>query len=299
MRRRNDRQALVMALAMLGIGTAFARDVDGLAPAAVAIAQVVEPVDGAMRGASGLVAAAAAHLRDVGELGDQVARLEQQVAELEVNNAKLGELARENEALRALAGFRRQRVDLDLLGASIQALTIAREPGGLLHALWLDVGTEDGVADGDPVTTNRGLVGRVVRAHRTASQVRLISDPLARVGVRVERTQSTGILVGSPSGELTVRYLPRDPSGAPSVAVGDLIFTSGLADAAHFPRMLPVGQIIEVRQSDERTSLEAVVWPHVDFSALGHVLVVTGWEPVALPDAAVPEGAPPEGGTGG
>lgn len=282
-----------MALTVFGIGTAFAQGIEGFAPVAGALARVLEPVDGTLRGATSIVADAAARFRAVGELTSKVEQLEQQVAELEVNNAKLGDLARENEALRALAGFRHQRIDLDLLGASIQGLTIAREPGGLLHALWLDVGTEDGVADGDPVTTNRGLVGRVVRAHGRSSQVRLIGDPLSRVGVRIERTQSTGILLGSPSGELTVRYLPRDPSGAPSVEVGDLVFTSGLADAAHFPRMLPIGQVIEVRQSDERTSLEAVVWPHVDFSAVAQVLVVTGWDPTVLPDEEAPSAADP------
>lgn len=287
-----------MALTLFGIGTAYVRQVEGLAPVAAALAAAFEPIDGVLRAATGLVAGAADRLRAVSELTGEVERLEQRVAELEVNNAKLGDLARENEALRALAGFRRQRVDLDLLGASIQGQAIAREPGGLLHALWLDVGAEDGVAEGDPVTTNRGLVGRVVRAHGRASLVRLIGDPHSRVGVRIERTQSTGILLGSPTGELTVRYLPRDPSGAPSVEVGDLVFTSGLADAAHFPRMLPVGQVVEVRESDERTSLEAVVRPHVDFSAVAQMLVVTGWDPADLPSGADLGDAPAAGTDG-
>jgi len=282
-----------MALTLFGISTAFVQRVEGIAPVAGALARVLAPVDAVLRGATGLVGGAVVRWQDAGELAETVERLEQHVAELEVNNAKLGDVTRENEALRALAGFRRERIDLDLIGASIQGMAIAREPGGLLHALWLDVGIADGVAEGDPVTTNRGLVGRVVRAHGQSSQVRLISDPLARVGVRIERTQSTGILVGSPSGELTVRYLPRDPDGAPSVAVGDLVFTSGLADATHYPQMLPIGQVIEVRQSDERTSLEAVVWPHVDFNALAQVLVVTDWDPIALPVEALPADAQP------
>ena len=290
-----------MALTLFGVGTAYAQRIEGLAPVAGAFAAVLEPIDGALRAATGLVSGAAERLRATSELTAEIEHLEQRVAELEVNNAKLGDLARENEALRALAGFRRQRVDLDLLGASIQGQAIAREPGGLLHALWLDIGSEDGVTEGDPVTTNRGLVGRVVRAHARASLVRLIGDPHSRVGVRIERTQSTGILLGSPSGELTVRYLPRDPSGAPSVEIGDLVFTSGLADAAHFPRMLPVGQVVEVRESDERTSLEAVVRPHVDFGAVAQMLVVTGWDPSEPPsDAELQEDvAAPEAGADG
>ena len=44
-------------------------------------------------------------------------------------------------------------------------------------------------------------------------------------------------------------------------------------------------------QSDEKTSLEAVVRPHVDLGALDDVLVVTDWRPVAPAGDDAPAGA--------
>jgi hypothetical protein len=56
--------------------------------------------------------------------------------------------------------------------------------------------------------------------------------------------------------------------------------------------MVPVGQIVEVLQSDERPTQDAVVRPFVSFSDLQLVLVITDWRPEAGFGAAEPPGAP-------
>ena len=45
--------------------------------------------------------------------------------------------------------------------------------------------------------------------------------------------------------------------------------------------MLLIGQVVEVRQSDEQTHQEAIVRPAVDFGAVETALVVRDWIPVA------------------
>lgn len=297
MKRRGERQVLFMALVLLGVTFSFARGFEGLAPVGALVGRAAAPVGELLRGMGIVGDRVAGGLGDAAALQQRVDELERQLAEMEVNWPKYGAVVRENEELRELLAFRDERVDLDLFGASVEGAAIGAEPGSLLHTVWIDVGQGEGALVDHPVVTSRGLAGRIVRVFPGSSQVRLISDPNARVGVRIERSGSTGVLVGSPSGTLTMRYIPQNqPGQEPNVEVGDLVFTSGLAGQTHYPKMLPVGQVVEVRQSDERTSQEAVVRPHVDMQSLEFVLVVTGWDPA---DGRRPGGEPaPEGGEG-
>ena len=287
MRKRNDRQVLLLSLVLLGATVSLFGGFAGIAPLNDMLGRIAAPIDSVSGGTFGRVENMLAGVREGRALNQRVTELEAELASLEVNAAKFGDVSRENERLRELLDFRTQRVDLDLMGASVVASTFGHEPGSLLHTLWIDVGENDGAPNGAPVVVGHGFVGRLVRTYGSSSHVRLLSDPGSRVGVRIERSRATGMLLGSPSGELTIDYIPQDsPDREPMVVVGDLVFTSGLADGAHVPRMIPVGQVVEVRQSDEKTAQVAVVRPHVDFRSLEQVLVVTDWDAASdLPDS--------------
>ncbi len=292
MRKRNDRQVLLLSLVLLGASVSIFGGFSGIAPLSEAIGRVMAPVDGLSDGLFRTAGDTLGGTRNARELRVRVAALEAELAALEVNAAKLGDVTSENERLRQLLDFRTTRVDLDLVGSSVVAAAIGQEPGSLLHTLWIDVGEDNGAPNGAPVVVGHGLVGRIVRAYGTSSHVRLLTDPNSKIGVRIERSRATGMLVGSPTGEMTIDYIPQDIAGRDSmVEVGDLVFTSGLADGAHVPRMIPVGQVVEVRQSDEKTAQVAVVRPHVDFGSLEQVLVVTDWDPASstADDGAAPD----------
>lgn len=278
MRNRNDRQVLLLSLVLLGATMSIFSGFTGIAALNDLLGRVAAPVNDMF----GVVGNTLGGAQDARALSERVDQLESELAALEVNAAKLGDVSRENEELRRLLAFRTQRVDLDLMGASVVAESIGQEPGSLMHTLWIDVGQDSEALEGAPVVVGHGLVGRIVRAYGSSSHVRLVNDPSSKIGVRIERSRATGMLVGSPSGEMTIDYIPQNaPDREPMVEVGDLVFTSGLADGAHVPRMIPVGQVVEVRQSDEKTAQVAVVRPHVDFRSLEQVLVVTEWDPAS------------------
>ncbi|MBK6769183.1 MAG: rod shape-determining protein MreC [Ardenticatenales bacterium] len=284
---RRDRPSWMFALALLGVVFGLARGWRGPAVINGTLSRVLSPVTHALRSAREQVGVVTEWSRSSEALEAKVAELTEENARLQVESTKQGQLIRENEELRAALGYKRDRVDLDLLGASVRADVVGGEPGGLVHAIWIDQGSLAGVAAGDPVATHRGLVGRVVRTYGEASQVLLISDGGSAVGARVERSRATGMLVGSVGGELTLRYVPQNgPGMPPNIVVGDVIHTSGLDGTNGFPRMVPIGQVIEVRQSDERPNQEAVVRPFVDLGSVEFALVITGWRAVPLPDAA-------------
>ncbi|MEO8084325.1 MAG: rod shape-determining protein MreC [Ardenticatenales bacterium] len=291
---RRDRSSWMLALALLGVMFGLANGWRGPAVINGAVARVLAPITHVLRGAREQVGIVSTSTRRIEALIARNAVLEQQNARAQVEATKYGQLMRENEQLRQLFGFKKSRIDLDLLGASVRAGVVGGEPGALVHALWLDQGAADGVVVGNPVASDRGLIGRVVRVYDGASQVQLISDGGSAVGARVERSRATGMLFGSASGEMTLRFIPQNgPGMPPNVVVGDVVHTSGLDNADSFPGMMPIGQVVAVRQSDERPNQEAVVRPFVDLGSVELVLVVTGWRSEPLPNADAANEASP------
>jgi len=279
--RRHDRQVLLMALVVLG-ATGLAA---GRVPMASTmtdhvgrlLAPVQRPLSATARGLADLVRDA----REMERLRARVEELERSNAELVTQHAKFVDLIRENRNLRGEMAFARERVDLDLMGASLIGRRVADEPGNLRHTIKLDVGERDGVLAWMPVATHLGLVGQVVHAAPYWCDVLLITDPASRVEGRVARSRHTGVVTGTPHGQLVMRYIEQGRDGSdPVVQAGDLIYTSGLSQ--RFPPMILIGQVTEVRQSDEQAHQEAVVRPAVGFGSLEVALVVRGWIPPAL-----------------
>ncbi len=277
--RRPERQILAMALVLLSMTGLAMRGI--VAPALVdrVVGRLATPLQRTLTTATGSFADFVNGLRQVDELRARNVWLENQLGELEAERARADELKQEVAQLRRELDFRRSRVDLQLSGASVVGHVVAAEPGNLLHAIKIDVGTNDRIEVGMPVACSRGLVGRITRAGPYWSDVRLITDPRSAVWARVQRSRATGVVFGSTSGELRMRFVPQDTSDTePALLVGDLVYTSGLS--LEFPPRLLIGQVAQVFQSDEQTHQEATIRPAVNFNALEQVLVVRDWLPV-------------------
>jgi rod shape-determining protein MreC len=107
-----------------------------------------------------------------------------------------------------------------------------------------NVGKEKGVAIGNPVMTEAGLVGRVVGVGQGVSRVLLVTDVSSHTPVLIDRTNARAILTGDGGPNPTLEYL----RGEGAVQNGDRILTSG--DGGVIPRGLPVG--IAVKGLDGR-----------------------------------------------
>ena len=114
-----------------------------------------------------------------------------------------------------------------------------------------DVGIERGVKVGNPVMSDRGLVGRVVGVANGASRVLLLTDVASRTPVLVARTDARAILLGDGGSNPRLGYL----RGQDPVHEGDRILTSG--DGGVFPRGLPVGAAAKGLDGQWRVRLDA------------------------------------------
>jgi len=125
----------------------------------------------------------------------------------------------------------------------LTARTIADSGGAFAHSLLVNVGSQDGVTNGQAVVTGDGLVGRVAGFGSRATRVLLITDLNSRIPVLVEPTRTRAILAGNNSDRPRLIHLPPGVSVSP----GDRIVTSGHGGV--FPTGLPVGVVDSVSEA--------------------------------------------------
>lgn len=234
-------------------------------------------------------------VQTVGALGSfQV--LQERTAELEsinrsllAENLRLQEIERENQRLRELLAFGETRPSIELRGGQIIARVIGRDSNNFLNFVMVDLGSRHGIEVGMPVLNNEGLVGRVSEVTNASSKILLISDPLSTVNAILQSSRLTGVVNGVVGDNPVMGFIPQGTL----VGVGEVVLSSGMG--GNFPKGIPIGQVIEVRQRDFEVFQEAVVRPIVDFDRLEFVLIVTSFDPLefvpdldAVPDATTP-----------
>jgi rod shape-determining protein MreC len=124
---------------------------------------------------------------------------------------------------------------------TVAATIIATGAGSNSKVVFVDRGTASGVQRGMAVVTPDGIVGKVIAAYPTASQVLLITDPDFAAGVIFEKSQVHGTLKGQGTPQCKVDYVAFEEKVEP----GEWVYTSG--DDRIFPRGFRVGIVRTVR----------------------------------------------------
>jgi rod shape-determining protein MreC len=200
--------------------------------------------------------------------------LKRDVVRLQDENLQLQEAAQANERLEQVLNFRKAN-DFHTLVAAV----IGRDPSNWYRTLMINKGIRDGVAIDMGVITPVGVVGRVIKADPTVSQVLLVTDRNSAVAALIQRTRDEGLVEGTERGLARIKYL----SLLADLKDGDLVLTSGLTGS--FPKGLPIGTLGHATKKELDLFQQAEVIPSVDFSKLEEVLVVT-----ALEDRPPPSG---------
>ena len=210
--------------------------------------------------------------RDITVLRQQNAELENEVADLQAQVIQLQQQVGETELLAALVDFSRARPENSYKAAAV----IGRDPSPFLHYVIINRGSNDGILRGMPVVTDQGLVGRVDAVIADAARVQLITDPAAKVNVRLQNAEVEASLVGSVTGDVNLDLIPQDAV----LETGDLVLTSGLGGG--YPPDLIIGQVVNIRSREFDLFQRATVQPVVDFNRLQIVLVIVNFKPTDI-----------------
>jgi rod shape-determining protein MreC len=232
------------------------------------------PFQELLTGATAQLGELAQTARDLRDLRHRNEELAAENARLLLDNVRLREIQAEAALLRDLLNFKQANPGYEARGARVIGRVIGRDPNNLQRFVTLDVGREAGLAPNMPVTTDRGLVGRIREVGDGWSRVLLIIDTKSSVNALTQSTRANGLIEGQPDGSLVMRNIPQ----ADVVSVGDTVFTSGLG--GNFPRQLLIGQVTGVERKDFELYQTATVQPTVDFDHLEVVLIITDFEPI-------------------
>ena len=205
-----------------------------------------------------------------GDLRSENEALRERVAELQSQDARAEAALEQIDALNELN---------DIADWTALPTVTARVSGGSLsnfeHTVQLDKGSDQGLAEGMPVVTGAGLVGRLTMVTGSRSVVQLVTDPDWRWGVRFARSQEVGIARGTGEGRPIV--VDQGVDIAVDVNRNEPVTTSGFGDSV-FPPDIPVGRVTELGESPDQLSQVVTVEPLADLDQLAYVRVLR-WTP--------------------
>lgn len=149
------------------------------------------------------------------------------------------------------------------------ARVIGMESVGWPTTVLLDSGRKQFIKKGMTVLDQNGsLVGRVAKVNERTSLVMTLFHPGSKVSGLIQRTREIGILSGGHPGILELNYLPKESEARR----GDIMLTSGLSTL--YPKGLPIGKVLKVREANSSFFLKITVNPAVSFSKLEEVLII-------------------------
>lgn len=203
------------------------------------------------------------------------------LAGLRDENDRLTERVRELEAqVRATDALEEQVVQLQLINgleiaeelSTVTARIYSSGASAFDNVRYIDKGSNDGIVAGQAVVDEDGLVGRVDLVSADDARIRLITDPLVSVGVRVQSTNETGIVTGRGDGPLRLEmFRATEP-----IREGALVVTDG----SRYPPGLIVGTVTDTANAEVGFVLRSRVDPAARLSEIDYVKVIVGFAPI-------------------
>lgn len=151
--------------------------------------------------------------------GKEHARLERELAEAKVRLVQAQATEDENRRLKQLMGLRQN----DGQSIAFTRLVASTSSASRRFAI-LGAGRDKGVANGMPVRSATGLIGRVLEVGSSSSRVLLITDTESLVPVRRSKDGVAAFAQGQGDGTIRVRLINL---GINPLRVGDVMVTTG------------------------------------------------------------------------
>jgi len=265
--QRTNRRPILVLIVVTAVAL-ITLDVRGSGPISTVrggVHDVIDPVAGALEAVFAPVGDWIDGVTSASALKDENARLRRRLDAARGQRAAARAAIEENKELKKLLNLPfAEGTD------AIAAPVVDGAPGNFEVTVQIGRGASDGVGTDMPVVTGAGLVGRVIEVSRDRATVLLVNDPQSGVGVKMERTGTTGVAKGrGDTGTLRVDYV--DPNV--EVREGEVVSTWG-QQASPFPAGIPLGTVSKVTRTRGDLEQDVLVKPLVDFSHLDYVKVL-------------------------
>ena len=192
--------------------------------------------------------------------------LRQELLLKKADNLLLEQLKQENARLRELLGSPLRQDEHMMV---TQVISGANTP--YRDQVVIDKGSNEGVYEGQPVISDKGVVGQVVGVSNFNSRVLLICDTTHALPVQVLRNDVRVIAAGSGcTDDIQLEPLPENTD----IRIGDVLVTSGLG--GRFPEGYPVAVVSAVKHDTQRAYTIISAKPSAELQRLRYLLLLWG-----------------------
>ena len=276
MRRKNrttiPSKYILFAVTVLCVGTmflSFLTNFDGGALNVVS-GYVLIPVQKGINAVGGWARDKADNLEDLKKVRSENQALQEQIAELTLENNSLIQERYELEELKNLYKLDKDYSSLNKIAANV----IGKDSGNWFYMFVIDKGSNDGIQVDMNVIAGSGLVGIVTKVGPDWAQVRSIIDDMSNVSAMILKNSDLCYVRGDlqmiTEGTLHLNQL-RDEDD--EVTQGDKVVTS-YASAKYHEGIL-IGYVNEISMDANNLTKSGSLTPAVDFEHLSTVLVIT------------------------
>jgi len=149
----------------------------------------------------------------------------------------------------------------------ISSRIIGKDPSQ--DILLLDKGSKDGVREGMAVITPaKAAVGKIGEVFETTSRITLLSHPASSFDVKILREGIVGLVQGQGGYVAFLDLIPQESK----IVQGDIVVSASLGGI--FPEDLLVGQVKEVKTSNEKSFQQAVLSLFFDVRKAGPLFII-------------------------
>jgi len=193
----------------------------------------------------------------------QKEKLTKEVEFLKQKLVNLEEVSSENERLKKLLSLK-EETSYKVIAAKV----IGRSVDSWSSQIIIDKGSSQGIKEGLVVISYAGLVGRIKEVSLSTAKVMLLNDLNMAVAAMVQRSRQEGLVSGTLSPNLIMRYLPKDSD----VKISDTVITSGLTPL--YPKGLLIGTVVQIGEEFSGLSRYCIIKPAVNLSSIEEVLII-------------------------
>ncbi|MEG0072889.1 MAG: rod shape-determining protein MreC [Clostridia bacterium] len=202
------------------------------------------------------------------KLVEKISKLEKENAKLKLNNIEMKKLETENNTLRKKLEIKEEYKYFKMVVGEV----ILRNQSNWNESFMINVGAKDGIKVGMSVIGKDGVVGQIISVDNSTSKVLTVLDSSSSISVEISSISQAAVCKGEYSlkgaNKLKLIYIPIDAEISP----GDVVYTSGISEI--YPKGLPVGKIIDVKNSKNQINRYAIVETFSDIMAINEIAVI-------------------------
>lgn len=202
------------------------------------------------------------------KINEENITLQKENEELRLKLLESQKILDENTSLKQMLEIKKNFQHFDIAMGKI----IYREHDNWTKTFKIDIGTNEGISINQAVVAKEGLVGYISSVEKESATVTTILDPSSSVSVKISSVNEPAILKGDldlkSTNRLKLEFIELDAS----ISISDMLYTSGLGSL--YPASIPVGKIVEIKNSKNDIDRYAIIEPNVDIKTISEVGVI-------------------------